>query len=218
MKCDQKQVFPQYRKAPIAIVLIAFMGVFAVGPGLLHGAEHLAVTPVTVATGLQHPWAVAFLPDGRFLVTERPGRLRVVSADGRLGAPVAGLPRVAAGGQGGLLDVALDADFARNRRLYFCFAEPGGEGGGSSTALASATLAQDASTLQDVKVIFRQQPKVASNLHFGCRIVQAPDGNLFLTLGERYHRKDDAQTLDNHHGKVVRIRPDGSVPPDNPLR
>src|SRR3990167_6980567 len=128
----------------------------------------------------------------------------------RRGGGGGGAGGVGGGGRGGLLDVALDADFARNRSLYFCFAEPGGEGGGNSTALARATLSQDASTLQEVKVIFRQQPNVASNLHFGCRIVQAPDGNLFLTLGERYHRKDDAQTLDNHHGKVVRIRPDGS--------
>ena len=218
MNCDEKLPLAQYGKAIAAIILIAVLGVAGAWQGRAHAAGAIAVTPVTVATGLQHPWAVAFLPDGRFLVTERPGRLRVVSADGRLGAPVAGLPSVAAGGQGGLLDVVLDADFARNRRLYFCFAEPASEGGGNSTALAHATLSQDASTLQDVKVVFRQQPKVASKLHFGCRIVQAPDGNLFLTLGERYHRKDDAQTLDNHHGKVVRIRPDGSVPPDNPLR
>ncbi|WP_370807566.1 PQQ-dependent sugar dehydrogenase [Simplicispira lacusdiani] len=171
-----------------------------------------------VAGGLQHPWAVAFLPDGRFLVTERPGRLRVVAADGRVQPPVRGLPAVAAGGQGGLLDLVLDAGFTHNRRLYFCFSEPAGEGGGNSTALARATLSPDASALQDVKVIFSQQPKVASNLHFGCRIVQAPDGHLFLALGERYHRKDDAQKLDNHHGKVVRIQPDGGMPADNPLR
>ncbi|HAU58012.1 MAG TPA: hypothetical protein DCW87_10995 [Comamonadaceae bacterium] len=218
MNLDKKLPLAQYGKALAAITFIASLGVAGVWPGRAHAGGAPAVFPVTVATGLQHPWAVAFLPDGRFLVTERPGRLRVVSADGRLGAPVAGLPSVAAGGQGGLLDVALDADFARNRRLYFCFAEPASDGSGNSTALASATLSQDAGTLQDVKVIFRQLPKVASSLHFGCRIVQAPDGALFLTLGERYQRKDDAQTLDNHHGKVVRIRPDGSVPPDNPLR
>ena len=218
MKFYQKRASGQSIKALAAIYLIATLATSALWATPVRAADALSLTPVTVASGLQHPWAVAFLPDGRFLVTERPGRLRVVSADGRLGAPVAGVPRVAAGGQGGLLDVLLDADFARNRRLYFCYAEPADEGGGNSTALASASLAQDASALQDVNVIFRQVPKVASNLHFGCRIVQAPDGNLFLTLGERYHRKDDAQTLSNHHGKVVRIRPDGSVPPDNPLR
>ncbi|TFI49354.1 PQQ-dependent sugar dehydrogenase, partial [Diaphorobacter sp. DS2] len=170
-----------------------------------------------VASGLSHPWGLAFLPGGRFLVTERPGRLRVVEADGRLGPPLAGLPQVAAGGQGGLLDVITDADFARNRRIFFCYSEPAPKGGGNSTALASATLAPDAAALQDVKVLFSQRPKVASQLHFGCRIVQAPDGHLFLTLGERYGRKEDAQRLDNHLGKVVRIAPTGGAAPGNPL-
>ncbi|WP_312565164.1 PQQ-dependent sugar dehydrogenase [Diaphorobacter sp.] len=170
-----------------------------------------------VASGLSHPWGLAFLPGGRFLVTERPGRLRVVEADGRLGPPLAGLPQVAAGGQGGLLDVITDADFARNRRIFFCYSEPAPKGGGNSTALASATLAPDAAALQDVKVLFSQRPQVASQLHFGCRIVQAPDGHLFLTLGERYGRKEDAQRLDNHLGKVVRIAPTGGAAPGNPL-
>ena len=109
----------------------------------------------------------------------------------------------------------MDADFARNRRIFFCFAEPGPDG--NSTALARATLAADTRSVQDVKVIFSQQPKVNSSLHFGCRIVQTPDGNLFLALGERYHRKDDAQKLDNHHGKVVRITPEGAAAPGNPF-
>lgn len=168
-----------------------------------------------VARGLEHPWAVAFLPDGRFLVTERPGRLRVVEPDGRLSAPVAGVPRVDAVGQGGLLDLVLDRDFARNRQLHFCYAEPGD--GGNATALARARLSADAARLEDVRVIFRQRPRVASRLHFGCRIVEAPDGTLFLTLGERYHRMADAQALDNHHGKIVRVTKDGAVPPDNPF-
>lgn len=125
---------------------------------------------------------------------------------------------MAARGQGGLLDVVTDASFASNRRIYFCFAEPAPGGRpGNSTALARATLAQDERSLQEVKVIFSQRPRVDSSQHFGCRIVQAPDGNLFLTLGERYQRKDDAQLLDNHHGKVVRITPEGGVPPDNPF-
>jgi len=174
-----------------------------------------SVTLAPVATGLAHPWAVAFLPEGRFLVTERPGRMRVVSAAGEVGPAVAGVPAVAAGGQGGLLDVVADADFARSRRIFFCFSEPGQ--GGNGTALARATLSPDARSLQDVKVIFSQRPKAESALHFGCRIVQAADGNLFLTLGERYHRKDDAQKLDNHLGKVVRVTPDGAAPPDNPF-
>lgn len=214
MKIWKKCIAALIGKALQAIQIIAISGLTSQGAAAQ--ASRVAAEPV--AGGLQHPWAVAFLPDGRFLVTERPGRLRVVEAGGRVLPPVRGLPAVAAGGQGGLLDLVLDAGFEHNRRLYFCFSEPASEGGGNSTALARATLSPDASALQDVKVIFRQQPKVASNLHFGCRIAQAPDGSLFLALGERYHRKDDAQKLDNHHGKVVRIQPDGGVPPDNPLR
>lgn len=177
-----------------------------------------------VASGLQNPWAVAFLPDGRFLVTERPGRLRVVSANGQLGALVEGLPDIAAGGQGGLLDVILDTDFATNRTLFFCFSEPGA--GGNSTALARAQLSADASRLQNLKVIFSQKPKYNSSAHFGCRIVEGQhqgqkqgqaDGTLFLSLGDRYSRKDDAQLLNNHHGKMVRVGKDGSVPTDNPF-
>ena len=187
------------------------------------------VQPQTVASGLQNPWAVAFLPEGRFLVTERPGRLRVVEADGRLGKPIEGVPDVAAGGQGGLLDVVLDAAFVENRTLYFCFSEPAATGNGNSTALARATLSRDMTRLSDVKVIFSQKPKVTSSLHFGCRIVESrapglvgkadgkPDGKLFLALGERYSRLADAQTLTNHHGKIIRINKDGSVPPDNPF-
>ena len=170
----------------------------------------------TVASGLQHPWAVAFLSEGRFLVTERPGRLRVVNADGQVQPAVQGLPEVAAGGQGGLLDVITDSAFASNRTIYFCFSEPG-KGTTNSTALARARLSQDAKRLEDVKVIFSQQPKFSSTAHFGCRIVERPDGTLFLTLGDRFSRRDDAQTLDNHHGKVVRVGKDGAIPKDNPF-
>jgi glucose/arabinose dehydrogenase len=196
----------------------------------LHLGAHAQATsarPEVVAAGLQNPWALAFLPGGRFLVTERPGRLRVVGMDGKLGAPVSGLPEIAAAGQGGLLDVLLDGDFARNRSLYFCFSEPAasGAGSGNSTALARATFSADDTRLEKVEVIFSQKPKVASSAHFGCRIVESrapglngrPDGKLFLALGERFSRKEDAQTLDNHHGKVVRINKDGSVPRDNPF-
>lgn len=169
-----------------------------------------------VASGLDHPWAVAFIGNGRMLVTERPGRLRLVEPDGRIGAPLAGLPRVDAVGQGGLLDLVTDSEFARNRRLFFCFSEPG-EGGTNSTALASARLSDDATRLEDVKVIFSQRPKTASRAHFGCRIAEAPDGHLFLTLGDRFHRMADAQKLDNHHGKVVRLRKEGGAAPGNPF-
>ncbi|MGY8904073.1 MAG: PQQ-dependent sugar dehydrogenase [Burkholderiales bacterium] len=186
-------------------------------------AQTSALKTETVATGLAHPWAMAFLPDGRFLVAERAGRLRVVQANGQLGAPVQGLPEVAASGQGGLLDVLLDADFARNRTLYFCYAEPDADDAArNSTALARARLSADAVRLEAVQVIFSQKPKYASNLHFGCRITEGQtqgkvDGTLFLALGERYHRAADAQKLDNHHGKVVRVGKDGSVPKDNPF-
>ncbi|CAN7389944.1 PQQ-dependent sugar dehydrogenase [Acidovorax sp. LjRoot129] len=178
-----------------------------------------AVSLVPVAKGLDHPWAVAFLPDGQFLVTERPGRMRVISPSGQVSPALMGMPTVAAGGQGGLLDVVVDTAFARNRRIFFCFSEPAAAGAlGNSAAMARATLSADGRSLEDVKVIFSQRPKVSSSQHFGCRIVQAADGNLFLTLGERYQRRDDAQKLDNHHGKIVRVTPDGAVPADNPFR
>jgi aldose sugar dehydrogenase len=168
---------------------------------------------VSVARGLANPWAVAFLPDGRFLVTERAGRLRLVERDGRLGEAVAGLPAVDAGGQCGLLDVALDPKFADNARVYWSYTEAGE--GGNSTAVARGTL--QGNRLADVQVIFRQLPKVSSTLHCGSRLVFAPDGRLFVVLGDRFSRKDDAQTLDNHLGKVVRIEADGKVPVDNPF-
>ena len=178
-----------------------------------------------VATTLQNPWGLAFLPGGRFLVTERSGQLRVVEPDGKTGLPLAGSPKIAAGGQGGLLDVLLDADFERNRSLYFCFSEPAPGSNANSTALAQATLSADDTRLEGVKIIFSQKPKVASSAHFGCRIVESrspgingrPDGKLFLTLGERFSRKEDAQTLGNHHGKIIRINKDGTVPQDNPF-
>lgn len=191
--------------------------VVLVGCGLA-GAAMAQVRTETVASGLENPWGVAFLPEGRFVVTEKPGRLRLVAADGKVGAPIQGLPPVAAGGQGGLLDVLADAGFAQNRTLYFCYSEPEAAGGSAnSTALARARLSADGTKLEALKVIFSQKPKVASRAHFGCRIVEARDGHLFLTLGDRFSRKDDAQTLDNHHGKVVRIAKDGSVPKDNPF-
>ena len=164
------------------------------------------------ASGLDHPWALAFLPDGRMLVTERPGRMRIVAGDGSLSAPLAGVPQVAALGQGGLLDVVTGREFAANRTIYFCYSEPGE--GGAGMAVARARLGEKA--LEEVRVIFRQQPKVRGGAHFGCRIVQSRDGLLFVTAGERYQR-DRAQELSAHLGKVIRIRPDGSAPPDNPF-
>lgn len=170
----------------------------------------------TVASGLEHPWSLAFLPDGRMLVTERPGRMRIVQPDGRLGPPLAGLPAVVAGGQGGLFDVLPAPDFASSRRLYWSYAAPAPGGrGANSTAVARGRL--DGERLVEVEVIFRQQPALDSRLHFGGRLAWAGDGRLFVTLGDRFWRRDDAQTLDNHHGKVVRIEADGRVPADNPL-
>jgi len=170
----------------------------------------------TVVSGLTSPWALAFLPDGRMLITEKPGRLRIAARDGTLSQPVAGVPKVAAQNQGGLLDVITDRDFAKNNTIYFCYSDP--VSGGSQTALARATLDAGAEPkLTDVKRIFQQQGPPSNGLHFGCRIVQANDGNLFLTTGDHYSHRDSAQTLDNHLGKVIRIAPDGSVPKDNPF-
>jgi len=171
----------------------------------------------SLAKGLDHPWGLTFIDNGRMLVTERSGRMRVVQANGDAGAPLEGLPKVDVGGQGGLLDVLADSGFARNRTIYFCYSEPAESGSGNSTALASARLSDDGKQLEQVRVIFSQKPKVGSNAHFGCRIVESGDGTLFLTLGDRFRRMEDAQKLDNHHGKVVRINKDGSVPKDNPF-
>jgi aldose sugar dehydrogenase len=168
-----------------------------------------------VAKGLEHPWGMSFIDGKQILVTERPGRLRLVQANGELSAPIAGLPAIEAGGQGGLLDILADSDFKNNRTVYFCYSEPGGSG--NSTALASARLSGDVKRLEQVKVLFSQKPKYRSSAHFGCRIVESRDGSLFLTLGDRFTRMKDAQTLDNHHGKIVRINKDGSVPADNPF-
>ncbi|MED5618980.1 PQQ-dependent sugar dehydrogenase [Ideonella sp. BN130291] len=167
----------------------------------------------TVASGLQHPWSLAFLPDGRMLVTERPGRLRIVSADGRVSPPVQGVPPVQAQGQGGLLDVALDPAFATNRTLYLSFAEPGE--GGAGTAVARAVL--DGAALKDLRVIYRQTPKVGGGNHFGSRLVFGRDGTLFITQGDRFSERERAQDLSVTIGKIVRIRTDGSIPPDNPF-
>ncbi|HPF27095.1 MAG TPA: PQQ-dependent sugar dehydrogenase [Steroidobacteraceae bacterium] len=175
----------------------------------------MEVRAVTVADGVQMGWSFAFLPDGSMLVTERPGKIRHVSRDGKIGEPIAGVPEVVFRGQGGLLDLLVDSAYASNQTIFFCYSELGD--GGNSTALARATLAPDFRALTDVKVIFRQSPKFDSRAHFGCRIVETAGGNLFLTLGDRFARMQDAQTLDTHHGKVVRIKKDGAVPADNPF-
>lgn len=168
---------------------------------------------VTVTAGLEHPWGMAFLPDGRVLVTERPGRLRIIERDGQKGPPLAGVPAVDARGQGGLLDVELDPAFAVNRLVYLSYSEP--REGGNGTSVARGVLEE--SNLAAVQVIFRQQPAMQGGHHFGSRLVFARDGTLFITLGERNVGRAQAQTLDNTIGKIVRVNPDGSIPSDNPF-
>lgn len=169
----------------------------------------------TIANGLSHPWALAFMPDGSMLVTERNGNLRHVSD--KVSEPIAGVPDVDARGQGGLLDVALHPQFEENRLVYLSFAEAGE--GGNSTAVARGVLSEDLTRLDNVEVIFSQKPKVQSQQHFGSRLVFDNDGYLFITLGERSQAqfREQAQQLNSHLGKIVRIRPDGTVPDDNPF-
>ncbi|HTM72534.1 MAG TPA: PQQ-dependent sugar dehydrogenase [Pseudolabrys sp.] len=193
----------------LGLVLAATGAVRAADPTFPSSAGNLVVH--TVAQGLSHPWALAFLPDGRMLVTERPGRMRIVSRDGNLSWPLSGVPDVVARGQAGLLDVALDRDFATNRTIYFCF----NFDSGGNAAVARAQLASD-TALEDVKIIFRQQGPGGSNNH-GCRIVQAPDKNLFVTLGDHFGPRDEAQNLAVDNGKIARIGPNGEIPKDNPF-
>jgi len=169
----------------------------------------------TFARGLVNPWSLAFLPDGRMLVTERPGRMRIVTTEGQVSPPLKGVPDVWASGQGGLLDVAIDKSFAQNKTLYFCFAER--TGGGGRAAIARAKLNDGGGRLDETRIIFRQEGALSSGNHYGCRIAQADDGNLFVTLGEHFAARDQAQELGNHLGKVIRIAPDGSPAAGNPF-
>jgi glucose/arabinose dehydrogenase len=171
-----------------------------------------AVAVKVIASGLEHPWAVALLPEGGFLVSERPGRLRRIAADGTLSAPLTGVPAVFAQGQGGLLDVVLDPSFAGNRRIWLSFAEPGDDGT-AGTAVATATLGEDA--LSDVRVVYQQLPKLPGGIHFGSRIAFDGHGRVFISQGER-NQKAMAQDLDVLQGKLVRLNLDGSIPADNP--
>ena len=170
----------------------------------------------TVASGLENPWSLVFLPDGRMLVTERPGRLRLVGSDGKVSAPISGVPNVVARGQGGLLDVVLDPKFAENRYLYLSFAEPRANGNG--TSVARARLNANGTALEGLGVVFRQTPTIASNMHFGSRLVFDRTGSLFVTVGDRYSQRDQAQNPENHIGKVMRIRPEGGAAQGNPSK
>ncbi|MBP2229997.1 glucose/arabinose dehydrogenase [Azospirillum agricola] len=179
--------------------------------------EKATVQVTTVAEGLRHPWGLAFLPDGRMLVTEKEGNLRLVGADGKRSEPLRGVPKEDDRGQGGLLDVALDPDFAGNRLVYLSFSEPGP--GGNSTAVARGALSADGRSLESVRVIFSQKPKVDSTKHYGSRLVFDRAGHLYITLGERSDEqfRTQAQDLNSHLGKLIRVNRDGSVPADNPF-
>ena len=189
---------------------------FAAAPQELQ-SEQGTLEVTTVTQGLQHPWALAFLPDRQgMLVTERPGNLRVITADGKRSEPISGVPKVWAKGQGGLLDVVLSPDFKQDRLVYLSYAEGGGAGDKAGTAVGRGRLSDDLKTISDFKVIFRQEPKLSTGNHFGSRLVFDRDGYLFITLGENNDRPT-AQDLDKLQGKVVRIFPDGKVPDDNPF-
>ncbi len=198
-----------------------FLGAVILVQGVISGKADADVTQstdlyqvrvITVARGLENPWGLGFLPDGRMLVTERPGRLRIVDKTGTVSKPLAGVPEVFARGQGGLLDVALDPDFQENGYVYLSFVEPGK--GGGATAAGRGRLMED--RLEDFKVIFRQVPKADTRVHFGSRMVFSRDKKLFITIGERGQR-ERAQDFSIHRGQVVRVMPDGTVPGDNPF-
>ncbi len=214
------------RAIVLAVILLAAIG-FVSGrftradvPAAITNAPQPAVKAAfkveVVATGLAYPWALQFLPDGRMLVTERGGRMRVIDRQGVVSPPIEGLPASVAINQGGLLDVALDPKFADTRLIYFTFAEPrGSDANGTSVARARLELDAGAARLVDLKIIFRQEPASTGGLHFGSRLAFADDGTLFVTLGER-NQRDAAQDLTGHLGKVVRITTDGGFPADNP--
>jgi aldose sugar dehydrogenase len=214
-----REVVAMHRLSLFAVLLLC-----AVGPAAAASTkapvEHSqrAIKLETFAKGLEHPWGLAFLPDGRLLVTERPGRLRILGKDGQPSPALAGTPQVYASGQGGLLDVALPPDFASSQMVYLSFAEPRG-GGTNGTSVARGKLVDSgASRLEAVAVIFRQEPAYASSHHFGSRLVFMPDGSLFVTAGERFSQRQEAQNPGNHIGKLMRLMPDGTAYPGNPQR
>lgn len=202
------------RKLPTYLCLIGAL----LAPGLTLGDDVIVSEQATfrierLTSGLEHPWSLAFLPDGRFLVSERPGRLRIITADGHLlEQPITGLPRLQAHGQGGLLDIALHPEFATNRWVYLSFAEPGPDGFG--TAVARGRL--DGMQLRDTEVLFRLSPKSSDGRHFGGRLVFDRQGHLFITLGDR-GKRPRAQDLGDHAGSLIRLNANGGIPADNPF-
>jgi glucose/arabinose dehydrogenase len=193
----------------------------ALSPALAQDTQRFRTDKVeviveTLARDLQNPWGLAFLPDNRMLVTERAGRLRIVDANGTLSAPIEGLPRIAVRGQAGLLDVALDPNFAQNRLIYLSFAEDRGEGR-AGTSVARARLSDNGTALESLNIIFRQEPSYTGPNHWGSRLVFDREGNLFVTLGDRFDLRNQAQNPENHIGKIVRIKPEGGAAPGNPF-
>lgn len=205
---------PHRALAGSAALLLTGMAAFPALSQTYTSKTGLKFRAVEVVGGLSNPWGLAFLPGGDMLVTEKPGRLRLIRGGKLEREPVAGAPKVAARGQGGLLDVVPHPDFARNQLIYLSYAGDGD--GGANTEVMRARL--NGASLEDAKVIFRAAPKVSGGNHYGSRMVFAPDGTLFVTLGDRYAYRDEAQNVANHFGKIVRLRDDGSVPDDNPFK
>lgn len=210
---SQQAAHPVSQGAPNSSFTPAFEGQTR-APEALSGVR---INAEEIASGLDHPWAIVFLPDGRMLVTERAGRLRVITRDGAISAPVTGLPRVHVQGQGGLLDVVLGPNFAADRMIYWSYAEP--RDGGRGTSVARGRLSDDLRRVENAQVIFRQTPAPDSGGHYGSRLVFDRAGHLYITLGDRQRPETRvlAQDLSTHLGKVVRINVDGSVPADNPF-
>jgi glucose/arabinose dehydrogenase len=180
---------------------------------------NVAFDVVTVAEGLQNPWGLSFLPGGRFIVTEKPGRMRIIAADGTLSEPITGLPPVDARGQGGLLDVTLDPEFPSNQLIYWSYAEPQGDGTNNTAVARGKLVTEGAPRVDNVQVIFHQAPSLNSQQHYGNRLVFGRDGTLFVTLGDRsvLPGRVQAQDLAGLIGKIVRINADGTIPKDNPF-
>ena len=201
-----------------ALLVLAVTSLLALTPPAMAERSELGELQLTeVAAGLEHPWALAFLPEGQgYLISERPGRLRLLDAQGRLHPPLGGVPAVFARGQGGLLDIALSPSFATDRLVYLSYAEADDEGQRAGTAVGRGRLKEDLSALEGFRVIFRQLPKLSEGIHFGSRMAFGADGQLYVSLGENNQRAT-AQQLDKLQGKLVRLQPGGGVPADNPF-